>query len=231
MADNPDRPAVSRYQTFTPERVHRRSLSAAPYNPRRPLTDDEKGRLRGVLERHGLFNALVWNRRTGRLVAGHQRLSLLDALEGSDDYYMDVDAVDVEEAQERAMNVAHNNQAAAGDYDLEKLAGLFRDEAVRLDIDSTGFNPSDLYRLLGDSPFTGESAAELEKLAERVREFGDQINAGHADAVAKYDPNFYTVLVWRDTAARDAAHAEFGWDNNRYQDGRRLLTAASGQTG
>jgi hypothetical protein len=224
-ATGDDRPkaGLSRYQSFAPERVHRRKLVGADYNPR-VITDDEKKRLRRLLKKHGLFNALVWNRRTGRRVAGHQRLVILDALEGTDDYLLDVNVVDVDEKQEREMNVAHNNQAAAGDYDLEKLGLLFRDTDVKIDIDATGWDQSDVYKMFGDTPFE-DRPDELAEIAESVRSFSEQVNAGHDRAVAKHSTNFYTVLVWKDEAARDEAHRLLGLPDpeNRFQDGRRVL--------
>ena len=50
-------PALSRFQTFSAQRLHRKHLVGAAYNPR-TITDDEKKRLRKLLKRHGLFNAL-----------------------------------------------------------------------------------------------------------------------------------------------------------------------------
>jgi hypothetical protein len=224
-AQDGDRPKaeVSRFQTFSPERVHRRTLTSAAYNPR-VITDDEKKRLRKLLKRHGLFNALVWNKRTGTLVAGHQRLSILDALEGTDDYLLDVNVVDVDEKQEREMNIAHNNQAAAGDFDLVKLGEMFKDKDLKIDIDSTGWDQADIYKMFGDTPFE-DRAEELTEIANKVREFSEQVNAGHDKAAAKHSTNFYTVLVWESEAARDAAHLAFGFvdPDNRFQDGRGLL--------
>ena len=220
-----DRPKaeVSRFQTFSPERLHRRKLVGADYNPR-VINDDEKKRLRKLLKRHGLFNAVVWNKQSGRLVAGHQRLTILDALEGTDDYLLDVNVVDVDEKQEREMNIAHNNQAAAGDFDLAKLGAMFKDTDFKIDIESTGWDQSDVFKMFGYSPFE-DRADELAEIAEKVRKFSEDVNAGHDRATAKHSTNFYTVLVWKDEASRDAAHLAFGFPDpdNRFQDGRRLL--------
>ena len=166
----------------------------------------------------------MWNQRTGRLVAGHQRLVILDALEGSDDYLLDVDVVDVDDKQEREMNIAHNNQAAAGEFDLEKLTAMFKDTDVKIDIDSTGWDQADVFKMFGDNVFE-DRADELTAMAENVRKFSEEVNAGHEKAVAKHSSNFYTVLVWQDEAARDAAHLAFGFadPDNRFQDGRKLL--------
>ena len=70
---------LSRFQKFTIVRVHRSRLKNAPYNPR-VITPEAKDRLRKILERKGLLEALVWNVRTEHIVGGHRRLECLDAL-------------------------------------------------------------------------------------------------------------------------------------------------------
>ena len=101
---------------------------------------------------------------------------------------------------------------------------MFKDTDVKIDIDSTGWDQSDIFKMFGDSPFE-DRADELAEIAEKVRKFSEDVNAGHDRATAKHSTNFYTVLVWKDEAARDAAHLAFGFPDpdNRFQDGRRLL--------
>lgn len=108
------------------EAVRRDRLRNAPYNPRR-MDDAAKKLLRKSLERHGLVEALVWNKRTGNLVGGHQRLEQLDALEGSNDYELEVCVVDVDEREEAALNVQLNQRSMQGDWDPGKLEALVND--------------------------------------------------------------------------------------------------------
>lgn len=49
-------------------------LAAAPYNPRR-ISEDAAAGLRGSIETFGDLSGIVWNERTGNLVAGHQRVA------------------------------------------------------------------------------------------------------------------------------------------------------------
>jgi hypothetical protein len=51
-------------------------LVPAPYNPR-TISSEALAGLRGSVERFGLVEPVVWNRRTGRVVGGHQRLKVL----------------------------------------------------------------------------------------------------------------------------------------------------------
>jgi len=51
-------------------------LRPAPYSPR-PITDKAASRLGKSLNRFGDIAGIVWNKRTGHLVAGHQRVEQL----------------------------------------------------------------------------------------------------------------------------------------------------------
>ena len=91
--------AQSKYQKFTIATINRADIKNAEYNPR--IMDKEaKKRLKAGLKKHGLVSTLTWNKRTGNLVGGHQRLEQLDALEKNKDYSLDVCVIDVDEAEE-----------------------------------------------------------------------------------------------------------------------------------
>ena len=105
-------------------------LNPAPYNPRRDLQpgDPEWEKLDKSLGRLGQVQPLVWNRRTGNLVGGHQTLKVLKA-RGYTEAVADV--VDVDEHQEKAMNLALNR--AAGRWEQGKLADLLEEMRKTLD--------------------------------------------------------------------------------------------------
>lgn len=131
---------LSKFQKFRFERLARASLVNAPYNPR--FLDEAKARkLRDTIERMGLVDAPVWNRRTGNLVGGHQRVAALDALEKGVDYELDVQVIDVTPKREKELNVALNNPAIQGEYDLDLLGVMLRDDVKPEDV---GFDAYDL---------------------------------------------------------------------------------------
>ena len=69
---------------------------------------------------HKHYN-LIWNERTGNLVSGHQRLSWIDLKareKGLKDFDIDVNKVDIDEME---LNLAMNNDAAMGKFDLDML--------------------------------------------------------------------------------------------------------------
>jgi DNA modification methylase len=87
-------------------------LDPAPYNPRTisPVALDG---LRHSVERFGLVEPIVWNKNTGRVVGGHQRLKVLQQLKETE---TQVVVVDLDETEEKALNVALNNPAIAGEF-------------------------------------------------------------------------------------------------------------------
>ena len=81
----------------------------------------------------------AFNRRTGRLVGGHQRLKVLQEKGVAE---VEVSVVDLDEDRERALNVALNK--VQGDWDQEKLAALLAE------LEEHGFDLSDSGLIGGD---------------------------------------------------------------------------------
>jgi len=52
------------------------SFAADPANPNR-MSDDDRGRMARALAEFGDLGGIVLNRRTGHLVGGHQRVSVM----------------------------------------------------------------------------------------------------------------------------------------------------------
>jgi hypothetical protein len=92
--------------------MNRSQLKAAPYNPR-ILSEAAKRKLRTGLKKHGLVAPLTFNKRTGNMVGGHQRLDQLDALAGTANYELDVAVIDVDEVREKPP--AHHRPRYRGD--------------------------------------------------------------------------------------------------------------------
>lgn len=87
-------------------------LNPAPYNPRK-ISDDAADGLRASIRRFGLVQPIVWNRRTKRVVGGHQRIDALRALGKTD---AQVVVVDLPELEEKALNVTLNNPSITGEF-------------------------------------------------------------------------------------------------------------------
>lgn len=150
----------TKYQKSEKRTVQRSELRGAPYNPRKIAPASAK-RLRESLKSHGLVGGIVWNQRTGNVVGGHQRLTQLDTLEGSDQYSVEVDVVDMDILDEKALNVALNNPTMQGQYDDDKLALVLEDIVKgNKNIERTGFTTNDICEMLGDVAYQGEFAEQ-----------------------------------------------------------------------
>lgn len=96
-------------------------MERAEYNPRVELMpgDDEYEKLKRNIERFGMVVPVIWNRRTNRVVSGHQRLTVL-MNEGVTE--VDVSVVDLDETAEKQLNIAMNK--VTGEWDEVKLKEL-----------------------------------------------------------------------------------------------------------
>lgn len=98
-------------------------MTNAPWNPR-TISKEAKERLKNLIEKYGLVNSIVWNEKTGHIIGGHQRISIIDSVEKNKDYLIDVCSLNVEEKDEVAINVMLNNQDAMGEFDFGALQDL-----------------------------------------------------------------------------------------------------------
>ena len=212
-------------ENFEVIEVKRADLKGAPYNPRH-MNDIERAKLKKGLQQHGMVSPVTWNKRTGNVVGGHQRLSQLDALAKTKDYSLHVAVIDVPLAQEKELNLLLNNPEAMGAWDLEKMAELFKDKSVR--VEATGFDQVDLFRLLGDSPFTqrGEDAEVLVEQLKAARAGMDSSMGVGKKAKEKDNPDFYIVVVFDGSADLEQFLEKHDLLKNRFQSGaqfRKLL--------
>jgi ParB-like chromosome segregation protein Spo0J len=82
-------------------------LKAADYNPRKDLKpgDAEYEKLKRSIEEFGYVEPIIWNKRTGLVVGGHQRLKVMKDLGHTE---VDCVVVDLDEQKEKALNIALN---------------------------------------------------------------------------------------------------------------------------
>jgi ParB-like chromosome segregation protein Spo0J len=103
-------------------------LVAFEGNPRK-ITDAAKEGLKTSIERFGLVQEVVVNRRTMNVVGGHQRL---EALQEMGETEVPVALVDLDDDAERALNIALNNPKLQGEFtaDLNVLLSEIGDKTV-----------------------------------------------------------------------------------------------------
>ena len=145
------------------ERKKIRDMDRAAYNPRIELIpgDTEYENLRRSITTYGLIIPVVWNKRTNRVVGGHQRLTVL---ENEGETEVDVSVVDLDETQERQLNVALNK--VEGGWDEEKLGDLLAE--LGEDATLTGFTQQEIDSLTNDidSLIDGDIVDELKAIEE-----------------------------------------------------------------
>ena len=122
-------------------------LKFADYNPRKDLKpgDQEFEKLKKSIQEFGYVEPVIWNKQTGNVVGGHQRLKVMQNLG-----YTEVDCVvlyiDVD--KEKALNIALNK--ISGDWDMPLLTDLLKDiKESDFDVTLTGFDMgeiSDLFK-------------------------------------------------------------------------------------
>jgi len=118
-------------------------LSPAKYNPR-TISSDSLGRLTKSLSELGNLQPITWNAKTGNIVGGHQRLKCYSAL-GKDE--VEVWAVWLDEAQEKAANIALNK--LSGEFDMPKLKDILEEIDVgEIDVDITGFSLDEISKMM-----------------------------------------------------------------------------------
>ena len=121
-------------------------LNPAAYNPRVDLKpgDKEYEKLKRSINEFGYVEPVIWNRQTGNVVGGHQRLKVLLDLGHTE---VDCVVVDLDIQREKALNIALNK--IQGDWDEDKLAAIMADfDAAAFDVSLTGFDAGEVDALL-----------------------------------------------------------------------------------
>lgn len=130
-------------------------MNRAAYNPRVDLQpeDEEYQAIERSLKRHGLVQPIIWNRRTNTVVSGHQRLTVLEA-QGETE--VTVSVVDLDDIQEKELNVA-----------LNKITGEWDDDKLSVILNELGEEATD----------TGFTLPEIDVLRDELKSYFDDVTA------------------------------------------------------
>ena len=124
------------------EKLKTEQLIPADYNPRKDLKpgDPEYEKLKRSIEQFGYVEPVIWNKTTGKVVGGHQRLKVLLDMGISE---VECVVIEMDEEKEKALNIALNK--ISGEWDKDKLALLITDlQGADFDISLTGFEPAEI---------------------------------------------------------------------------------------
>jgi DNA modification methylase len=129
------------------EKIPLDKLNPAPYHPRKDLQpgDPEYEKLKKSILTFGCVQIIVWNKRTGNVVGGHQTLKILKDLQRTE---ADVCVVDLDDHSEKALNIALNK--ISGEWDMEKLSSVLQELESDIDFDAalSGFDSEELENVL-----------------------------------------------------------------------------------
>ena len=141
-------------------------INPAVYNPRKDLKpgDTEYEKLKKSILEFDMVEPLVWNKRTGNLVGGHQRLKILKELNIEN---VEVSVVDLSEVKEKALNLALNK--IQGEWDFPRLKDLLEElDTGDFDIEITGFDPKEIEDLMTQFHVPGEGLTDDDEIPEKV---------------------------------------------------------------
>jgi len=141
-------------------------INPAKYNPRKDLqpTDPEYERLKKSIIEFDMVEPLVWNKRTGNLIGGHQRLKVLKEL---DVKQVEVSVVDLSEVKEKALNVALNK--IQGEWDMPRLKDLLQElDTGDFDMEITGFDLKEIEDLMTQFHVPEEGLTDDDEIPEKV---------------------------------------------------------------
>ena len=120
-----------------------KDLKYAPYNPRK-ISDEMLNKLKQSIEEFGYVEPIVVNKRTRHVVGGNQRLKALEDL-GIEE--VEAVFVDLDDAREKALNIALNK--ITGEWDYPKLKDLLEElDTGAFDIELTGFDLPEIEDLM-----------------------------------------------------------------------------------
>lgn len=177
---------VPQNKIWQPQQVEvmRSVINFANYNPRK-ITEKARKQLKANLKKIGLLGGIVFNKTTGNLISGHQRLSICDEANRYNpdthehDYPIRVEMVELDEKTEKEQNLFMNNKQVQGEFDDDML----REVLKGIDYENAGLEEFDMQMLgLGDNTIeeviyqpwnraeqTGENLAEGEEQTEQQK--------------------------------------------------------------
>lgn len=195
-------------------------LKPNPDNPRKVSAKKLKA-LKKSMDEFGDLSGVIYNKRSGQLIGGHQRVQLLKGgvinLIGDDfgfikvgDQEFTLRLVDWDDAKEKAANIAANK--GAGEWDDLKLAEWFKElDAMDFDLSLTMFDEEEIAPYLKVEEVEAEPLGDEEGIPDEVETrsklgdiwilgehklmCGDSTNPEHVDKLIE---GFEVDLVYTD---------------------------------
>jgi hypothetical protein len=128
-------------------------------NPKNPRIDLRPGmplyeKLKDSIVHHDYAEPIIWNKQTGYIVSGHQRLQVMkDLAEEKNDPLTEVEVVVVDMPENKADTLMVAVNKITGLWDTEKLSALF-EQLSDEDLHYTGYDDFEIQALLDNDTTT-----------------------------------------------------------------------------
>lgn len=163
------------------KRMKLADLVPADYHPRKEQKpgDANYEAIKKSIQEFGYVDPIIWNSRTGNIVGGHQRWSVLLSMGIQED---DISIVDLPPAKEKLLNIALNKIGSdPALWDLPRLKEMIIEfETLDLHVELTGFDKIEIEKLLSrdivEDDFDAD--AEAQKIITPVTRPGDIYQLG-----------------------------------------------------
>lgn len=192
----------------------RSQLIPHPKNPR-IIDKDAKKRLKGKVKGVGLLENPIWNERTGYVVGGHQRLAIMDELEGYPgkvkDYELMVNVVNLDDKTELEMLAFLNNPSAQGEFNVQAVADLVLTDGVAFE--DMGFSEFDVdYMFDGDGRFSElfKDTTDVSEAKDSLRKIKEHRTEAKEKMAVEDSAEFYFTVVCGTEAEKDDIMAKIG---------------------
>lgn len=209
---------TNKYQAPSLE-IRRSEINLAGYNPRL-IKPKARALLKANIKSGKLYGGITWNKNTGNLVSGHQRISVLDELlkYPENDYVVRVDVAELTEKEEKEQNIFLNNRNAQGEYDTQMLKSLINEiDYKQAGIDEIDLNMMGITLNVETQAAIDDISADFEELTkpaedrkQAVKEAKAAVKAKAAEKVMQQDA--FVMLSFDNYQAKANFMERFGFD-------------------
>jgi len=165
----------------------------ADYNPRKALKPGDPAfeKLKRSIEKFDYVVPIVVNKRTGKVVGGHQRLAVLKTLGKTE---VECSMVDLTDMEEKELNLALNK--VSGQWDNDKLSDLLSEIKMFGEKEFTGFDDSEFKRMTAETSLVDQIAQEtqVDSLRDKAEEIATNFETRVKD-VAQQHPEKMTKAL------------------------------------
>lgn len=215
--------------------IKRSLIRFAPYNPRKKdkrVVDALKRNFKKV----GFLGGIQWNKTTGNLIGGHKRLEALDLIydyNGSIDYDVKVEQIELDEKTEKEQNIFLNNKRVQGETDYEVMAVIVKD----IDIDNAGLTDYDIdiiESIVPDFEFGNNEdiQKDIKEIAEdkHGKEYVKGIKKKMKDNIKNTQQSSYFCVTFKDYDSKAEFLESIGINGDDiYITGERFLKRLNGE--